>query len=547
MQNRQCFTGKIDHGDIAVGDGWVVGIGTYDGEKEVDCRGKYVVPGLVDGHVHIESSMLTPPGFAQAVMPKGTTTVIADPHEIANVCGLEGIRYMLEASKATPLDIYIMLPSCVPSTEFENAGARLNYSDLETMKDTARVLGLGEMMNYPGVFMNDRDVHEKLLGFKDSIIDGHAPGVSGNDLNSYVLSGVMTDHECVNHEEMEEKISKGMYIHLREGSATRNVAELCKGVTEINSRRLLFCSDDKHLTDVVDEGHMDFNVRLAISEGVHPVTAVQMATLNSAECYGLKHKGAIAPGYEADMVVLDDLEAFSVRDVYKKGVLVAKDGKPAFRKESVKDEKVLNTIHLKENHEIDLGLRLNSDCVKVIRLLKDSIITRKVVRKVDVLGGVYCNNPKIDILKIAVIERHNRTGNIGLGLVEGYGLTEGAIGLTIAHDSHNIIVIGDNDDDMMTCIQELERMSGGICIASKGKVLGSLQLEVAGLMTDAPLDVVMQKLDFLESAARGKGVLEGVDPFMTLAFLALPVVPEIKVTDMGLFDSTAFEFVDVEE
>ena len=541
------FTGMIDKGDIAISDGIILGIGDYLGEREVDYSGHHLVPGLIDGHVHIESSLMTPPGFAKAVIPKGTTTVIADPHEIANVCGLDGISYMLNASKNCPLDVYVMLPSCVPSTDFENAGAILDAKDLKTLMDEAKVLGLGEMMNYPGVFLGNEGVHDKLLAFKNRTIDGHAPGVSGNDLNSYILSGVETDHECVDYKELEEKVSKGMYIHLREGSATRNVAELCRGITANNSRRLMFCTDDKHPTDIVNEGHINYNIKLAIDNGISPITAIQMATINSAQCYGLKHTGAIAPGYKADLVVLDDLGMFSVRDVYKDGVLVSENGLATFEQIKYEDESVLNTIHLKENQQIDLEMPLNSEYVKVIGLKEDSIITKKVIRKVDVIKGNFSNNPKVDILKLAVIERHKQTGNIGLGLVEGFGLKGGAIGLTIAHDSHNMIAIGDNDRDMKKCVEELRNLTGGICIVKDGQVALSLQLEVGGIMTDAPLDEVTTKLSELEVIARDMGVPKGVDPFMTLAFLALPVIPELKVTDIGLFDANEFKFVEVEE
>jgi len=541
------FNGLIERGDIAIDNGVILGIGDYSGISEVDYSDYIVCPGLIDGHVHIESSLLTPTGFAQAVLPQGTTTVVADPHEIANVCGLDGIEYMLESSKRSPLDVYIMMPSCVPSTDFENAGATLNATNLLSLSDRDHVLGLGEMMNYPGVFFGNTDVHEKLLSFKNKTIDGHAPGVSLLDLNSYIVSGVTTDHECVDHKELEEKVSKGMYIHLREGSATRNVAELSRGVTSQNSRRLMFCTDDKHPTDIVREGHINFNIRVAIKHGVSPITAIQMATINSCECYGLKKRGAIAPGYLADIVVLKDLASFDIKDVYKKGILVAQEGKALFETQSYSNPTVLNTIHLKENQMVDLNLPLKSEYVKVIQLLNDSIITKKVIRKVDVNRGIFQHNQKVDILKLAVIERHKQTGNVGMGLVEGFGLKNCAIGLTIAHDSHNMIVIGDNDGDMLGCVEQLKSMTGGICLVSNKKVLGSLVLEVGGLMTNAPLQEVIQNLKELESIARQYGVPKGVDPFMTLAFLALPVIPELKVTDLGLFDANQFQFVEVEE
>ncbi len=541
------FTGEIVTGDIAIGQGIILGIGQYEGEKEIDYSGKFAVPGLIDGHVHIESSMMTPAGFGRAILPKGTTTVIADPHEIANVCGLDGISYMLEASKMTPLDVYVMMPSCVPSTDFENSGAVLDWEDLSQLMDEDNVLGLGEMMNYPGVSFGQESVHEKLLGFKDKPIDGHAPGVTGKELNAYILSGVQTDHECVDFRELKEKVSKGMYIHLREGSATRNVVELTRGVTPLNSRWLLFCTDDKHLTDILDEGHIDFNVKLAIENGLDPIMAVQMATINIATCYHLKHKGAIAPGYEGDILILNDLNTFDVKDVFKRGIQVSSDGQPLFDQNKHVDPKVLDTIHLKKDKEIDFKMELKSEYVKVIVLEDESIITKKAIRKVDVEDGDFKYNPKIDILKMAVIERHKETGNIGMGLVEGFGFKNGAIGITIAHDSHNMIVIGDNDEDMKACVGELTDMSGGICIISGGKVIEALQLEVGGLMTDAPMEEVVDRLTGIFETARKMGVPDGIDPVMTLSFLALPVIPELKVTDIGLFDATSFKFVEVEE
>ena len=541
------FSGEIEKGDLAIGDGIILGTGDYEGISEVDYSGKYVVPGLIDGHVHIESSMMTPAGFARAVLPRGTTSVIADPHEIANVTGLDGIRYMLNASARSPLDVFVMMPSCVPSTDFENAGAVLMEEDLIKLKGQDNVLGLGEMMNYPGVAFGNESVHEKLLGFEDMPIDGHAPGVTGQELNAYILSGVMTDHECVDFHELKEKVAKGMYIHLREGSATRNVEELCRGITPMNNRWLLFCTDDKHLTDIIEEGHIDYNIKLAIKCGLDPVVAVQMATINIATCYGLKHKGAIAPGYEGDLVVLNDLKTFDIAHVYKSGKLVASDLKPKFEQETYEEDTVLNTIHLKDGKPFDFRMELSSEYVKVICLMDHSINTKKAVRKVDVVNGAFSSNPKVDILKLAVIERHKATGNIGLGLVEGFGLKNGAIGLTIAHDSHNMIVVGDNDDDMRGCVHQLESMTGGICVVSNGKVIESLPLEVGGIMTNAPMEEVVDKLHSFYKTARDMGVPAGIDPVMTLSFLALPVIPELKVTDIGLFDANAFKFVEVEE
>ncbi len=540
------LNGQIEAGDIAIEKGRIVGVGEYEGHREIDLKNKYVCPGFIDGHVHIESSMLTPSQFSRLVMPKGTTTIIADPHEIANVCGLNGIEYMLKASEKVPLDIYIMLPSCVPSTEFEVAGAILLAKDLKKLKDHPRVIGLGEMMNYPGVIAGNAMVHEKIDMMSDRLIDGHAPGVTGKALNAYISAGVKTDHECTTKDEMLEKVGKGMYVHLREGSATRNLDALLKGVTPNNSRRLMFCTDDKQPIDIMNEGHIDHNVRRAIELGLSPITAIQMATLNVAECYSLKGKGAIAPGYEADLLILDNLEHVSVSQVYKKGVLVASDNQPLFEAPQIKDESVLNTVKLENTQAINLDLKIVTGIAKVIGLKERSIITDLVVRKVDTKDDLFIHNPKLDLLKLAVIERHQNTGNVGIGLVEGYGLRHGAVGLTIAHDSHNVIVIGDNDADMRLAIEELKRCDGGMTICRDGVVIETLRLEVGGLMTNAPLEEVIAKIKKMDRLALDSGVSTKIEPFLTLAFLALPVIPELKLTDQGLFDVTQFAFVEID-
>jgi adenine deaminase len=540
------LNGQIESGDIAIEKGRIVGVGEYEGHKEIDLNHKYVCPGFIDGHVHIESSMLTPSQFSRLVMPKGTTSIIADPHEIANVCGLNGIEYMLKASEKVPLDVYIMLPSCVPSTEFEVAGAILLAEDLKKLKDHPRVIGLGEMMNYPGVIAGNPMVHEKIDMMSDRLIDGHAPEVTGKALNAYISAGVKTDHECTTKEEMLEKVGKGMYVHLREGSATRNLDALLKGVTPNNSRRLMFCTDDKQPIDIMNEGHIDHNVRRAIELGLSPITAIQMATLNVAECYSLKGKGAIAPGYEADLLILDNLEHVSVSQVYKKGVLVASDHKPLFEAPQIIDESVLNTVKLENTQAINLDLKIATGIAKVIGLRERSIITDLVIRKVDTKDDLFIHNPKLDLLKLAVIERHQNTGNVGIGLVEGYGLKHGAVGLTIAHDSHNVIVIGDNDADMRLAIEELKRCDGGMTICRDGVVIETLRLEVGGLMTNAPLEEVIAKIKKMDRLALDSGVSTKIEPFLTLAFLALPVIPELKLTDQGLFDVTQFAFVEID-
>ncbi|GKX30022.1 adenine deaminase [Vallitalea longa] len=542
------FNCNIERADIAIEQGVIVGVGEYEGIKEIDVDGRYVCPGFIDGHVHIESSLLTPPGFAQLVVAKGTTTVIEDPHEIANVCGLDGIDYMLKASEKLPLDVLVMLPSCVPSTNFENSGAVLLAEDLGLMKDKKNILGLGEVMNYPDVISGNKYVYDKLELMRNRIIDGHAPNVLGKRLNAYVTAGVMTDHECTKVEELEEKVSKGMYVHIREGSATRNLEELIRGVTPQNSRRILFCTDDKQAYDIENEGHINYNVKLAIKKGINPVTAIQMATINTAECYGLKGKGAIAPGYDADILILShELKDIAINEVYKKGKLVAKNDKPLFDIEICSDPRVLDTVKIDAIDKISLEMPLKSSIVKVIQLIEHNIITKNVTRKVDVENDCFKYNSKLDILKLAVIERHKGTGNVGLGLVEGYGLKGGAVALTIAHDSHNIISIGDNDNDMKVAVKELKRVKGGITICAEGKVLKTLPLEVGGLMTNSSIKEVGDRIKEMNKIAITKGVNPSIDPFLTLAFLALPVIPELKLTDCGLFDVDKFSFVDIEE
>ncbi|HSH36524.1 adenine deaminase [Schnuerera sp.] len=538
------FTNEIIAGDVAVYNGRIVGIGQYKGEKEIDLKGKFLSPAFIDGHVHIESSMVTPSQFAKAIVPSGVTTIIADPHEIANVKGLDGIRYILEESDDLPLDIYVMLPSCVPATPFENSGAVLKAEDLEKLIGEKRVLGLGEMMNYPGVVNGDEDVLEKLTLFKDHIIDGHGPIIKDKELNAYVVGGIDTEHECSTVEEMVDRLRLGMYIHIREGSAARNLTELIKAVNKDNLRRCIFCTDDKHPSDLLKNGSIDHNIRLAIKSGVDPIDCIKMASLNAAECYGLKGKGAIAPGYLADMVVIDNLEDFNILEVYKAGELKGKDKEALFNLENRDNSRMKNTVNIKKVQEEDLQIYLKGDKANVIKLLPHNLVTEKVERKVMVKDGKFI--PSKDIMKVAVVERHNKTGNIGLALVEGFGLKNGSIASTIAHDSHNIIVIGDNDRDMLLAIEELQRVGGGITLVSKGEIIDTLPLTIAGLMSEEPLHKVNDKLNnMLNKAYDVLGVNEYIEPFMTLSFIALPVIPNIKVTDMGLFDVKEFKFIDL--
>ncbi|MBN2897898.1 MAG: adenine deaminase [Clostridia bacterium] len=539
------FTEEIIDADIAIDQGFVVAIGSYDGEVELDMAGKYVAPGLIDSHVHIESAMVTPSQFAKSILPAGTTTIIADPHEIANVCGLEGIQYILDESSNIPLDVYLMLPSCVPSTNFENAGAVIHAKDMTAMMAKDRILGLGELMDFPGVINADSAILDKIHAAGEKIIDGHGPVIANKQLNAYVAAGIRTEHECSTKEEMIDRLRLGMYVLIREGSAARNLESLIKGVTKENVRRILFCTDDRHPGDILKDGHIDNNVRLAIKNGVAPITAIKIATLNAAECYRLHNKGAVAPGYHADLIVFDDLNTFKIEKVFKKGNLIAENGQPLFKAKHIPNGSVTDTVNLKPVTQNDLRIKLNSDIVNVIHLLPHSLITEKVVRKVEVHEGEFVHNKRLDILKLAVIERHNATGNIGLGLVENFQLKSGALASTVAHDSHNLIVIGTNDADMIEAVKEIERIGGGLAIVDKGQVIHSIPLPIAGLMTDQPIEALNKELIVLYENARKLGVNKTIDPFMTLAFLALPVIPEIKLTDLGLFDVTSFRFINI--
>lgn len=543
------FSHEIIDGDLAIDQGKIVGIGRYFGEAEIDLKGKYLAPGFIDSHVHIESSMVSPSQFARAVVPRGTTTVVTDPHEIANVCGIDGIKYMIDDSKDLPLDVYFMIPSCVPATPFENSGAVLKAKDLEELIDHKRVLGLGELMDYPGLISKDSDVLDKVeLAHKyGKIIDGHAPEISDNDLNAYRAAGVLTEHECSTQEEMLDRLRLGMYILIRQGSAARNLEELIKGISKENMRRCLLCTDDKHPEDILRDGHVDNNVRMAIKNGIDPISAISMASLNAAECYGLKNKGALVPTYDADLLVIDNLDDLNILQVFKAGKLVAEDKKPLFDVEVSDIERVTETINIGKIDEKDLKIKLKSPSVNVMKLLAHNLVTKKVTRQVKVSEGEFEYDKEKDICKLAVIERHKKTGNIGLGLVEGFELKNGAIASTVAHDSHNIIVIGDNDKDMLVAIDEAARVGGGITLVSNGKVLKTLELPIAGLISNLTMEEVNERLKvMLELAYEKLGVSRDIEPFMTLSFLALPVIPEIKLTDMGLFDVMKFEFIDLE-
>jgi len=489
--------------------------------------------------------MSSPSQFARVIVPRGVTSIIADPHEIANVKGIEGIKYIIEDSKRVPLDVYVMLPSCVPATNFENAGAILEAQDLKELMDEETVLGLGEMMNYPGVIFLDEKVIEKLILFKDRVKDGHGPMIDGKDLNAYVAAGIMTEHECSTAEEVLNRLRLGMYILLREGSAARDLRNIIKVVNKDNLRRFLFCTDDKHPEDLINEGTIDYNIKLAIREGIEPIDAIKMATLNAAECYGLKGKGAIAPGYIADLVVIDNLEDFNIVKVFKNGKLVAENNQALFDTTIHLPKNMVDSVRIRDVKVEDLQIPMKSNKANIIGVVENSIVTEKIVDEVNLVNG-YFDYSNDDILKLVVVERHFATGNIGVGLIKNFKLKNGAIGSTVGHDSHNMIVVGDNDEDILAAIKELEIIGGGLTMVSRGKVLKSLPLEIAGIMTSRPIEETNRILkEMIDLSHKELKVNENIDPFMTLSFMALPVIPKLKLTDMGLFDVEKFEFIDI--
>lgn len=539
------FTKEIIKTNVAIDDGKIVGIGDYSGFEEIDLEGKYLSPGFIDSHVHIESSMSTPSQFARAVMPRGVTTVVTDPHEIANIKGLEGIRYMIDESKNSPLDAYFVFPSCVPATPFENSGAILDADIMEGLIDGKEIIGLGEMMDYPGVINYNDKVLDKLVIGSESIIDGHGPMIKDNDLNAYVVAGIKTEHECSTYEEMIDRLRLGMYILIREGSATRDLNKLIGAVNKENLSRILFCTDDKHPEDLLNEGSIDFNIKLAIKAGIDPVDAISIATLNPSICYNLRNKGAIAPGYDADMVVLDNLENFNVLMVYKKGKLVAENNVALFDSKPYLPDYMKDSVVFNELNNESLRIPMKSTRANVIKVISDSIVTDISKRDIISKDGYFAYSDD-DILKLVVVERHKRTGNIGLGLIENMKLKNGAIGSTIAHDSHNLIALGDNDEDILMAINELAKIGGGITIVSNGKVLKSLELEVGGILTTKPIEETTEILrEMMEISYNVLGVNKEIDPFMTLSFMGLPVIPKLKLTDMGLFNVDDFKFINV--
>jgi adenine deaminase len=536
------FSGEVYETDIAIKNGRIAGLGEYCGEKEIDGNGKYAVPGLIDGHIHVESSMLTVSQFARAVIPHGTTAIVIDPHEIANVLGVNGIKFLLEEAKQTPLKVFSMVPSCVPATHMETAGAEVTAKDVEELLEYENVLGLGEVMNFPGVINKDSSVLSKIKACT-GVIDGHSPGLDGKELNAYKSVGIVSDHECTSAEEAMEKLRLGMKIMIREGSTAKNLRDLVKIVNEKTARNCLLVTDDRHPADLLKEGHVDHVVRESIRFGLDPVLAVQMVTINPAEYFGLKQLGAISPGRVADVVLLEDLEKFEISEVMINGQIVAKSGKILY-KPTVYTLAFTNTMNVKPVSAKNFEILASKSMVKVIGLVPSQIITRQLVLNAKIEGGRIVSDVENDVLKVAVVERHKKTGNIGLGFVKGFGLKEGAIASSVAHDSHNIIVIGTNDEDMAFAVNTLVDVGGGMVVVKNKKVLGRLELPVAGLISTKSVEEVSEELNKLHEAAKSLGCrIES--PFLAMSFLALPVIPELKITDKGLVDVEKFKIVDV--
>ncbi|TKD70447.1 adenine deaminase [Pseudalkalibacillus hwajinpoensis] len=536
--------------DVAIVDGVIAGIGKFDGAEIIDAEGKYVVPSLIDAHVHIESAMVTPTEFAKAVLPHGVTAVVTDPHEIANVCGSEGLSFMLDDSESVPMDIFFMLPSSVPSTSFENAGATLTAKDLKPFYQHERVLGLAEVMDYPSVAETSDSMMQKLhdAHLNKKKIDGHAAGLDSRALNIYKSAGIDTDHECITADEALERISRGMYVLIREGSVAKNLKQLLPAVTERNARRFMFCTDDKHLNDLLKEGSVDHNIRLAIKHGMNPLLAIQMATLNAAECYGLKTKGALAPGHDADFLLLDNLESFSIEHVYRGGKLVAENGSTEVGTKKMPAEAILNSVHIPELTQDNLRLSVDEGKANVIEIIPNQLVTNKL--KIDVdrdNDNAFMPSAKNDLMKLAVIERHHHTGNIGLGIVKGLKFKRGAIASTVGHDSHNLIIAGTNDLDMIKAAKVIQDMQGGLVVIQDEKVIGEIPLPIAGLLSDKEYRSLDKDLENLDKALALIEAPSHFNPFLTLSFLSLPVIPDLKLTDLGLFDVKAFRHISITE
>ena len=544
------FTGEIEIADVLIEDGKIIGVGNYNDADIIEAvSGKYICPGFIDGHIHIESTMLTPTELTKLCMPHGTTAIVADPHEIANVCGVDGIRYMMQASKDLPMQVYFAIPSCVPATPFDESGAVLFAADIDELYADPCVVGLAEMMNYPGVLFGDEAVHAKIRGALEhgKGVDGHAPFLSGADLDRYVSAGIQSDHECSNLEEAKEKLRKGQWIMIRQGTAARNLHDLMGLFAPEFAHRCLLVTDDRHPADIMAEGHIDHIIRLAVSQGASPVTAIRMATIQAAQCFGLRYVGAVAPGYCADVLVLDDLDTVQVRDVYARGKKVVSNGLMAQIENSAVDveliEKVLHSFHTSKLTAENFRLEEKAEKCRVIQVIPGQLVTDEVHLTINWAENNGIDTEK-DLLKLAVIERHSNTGHIGLGFIRGLGLKKGAIASSVSHDSHNIIVIGTNEADMALAANHICEVGGNVVVVD-GEVIAQMPLPIAGLMSQRSGDEVARENELVRSAVHTLGVNEGIEPFMNMAFVSLTVIPSLKMSPRGLVDVNRMQRVDL--
>ena len=534
------LTGEIEQGDVVLYGDRIAGVGNYRKAKEtIDLQGRFLAPGLINGHTHIESSMLHPARYAQAVVPRGTLAVVTDLHEIANVCGLEGLKFVMDWAQKLPLDMLFMAPSCVPATNLETSGARISAKEVSEILAYKDVIGLGEMMNFPGVVRGNEEVLQKISIAQGRVIDGHAPGLVGKELNAYLSAGILSDHESTTLDEGGEKLRRGMYLMIREGSSEKNLDALLPLVSDTTYKRCFFVVDDRTCSDLLREGDIDAVVRKAVSRGLDPVRAIQMATINAAEYFRLHDRGAIAPGYMANLITINDLAKVEIDMVFYRGKLVARKGKPLFSLPPVAPE-LTHTVHIKPLTAKSLSLpakrgNLGEETYPVIEIIPGQIVTKKTAEKVGIVDGVVMPDIERDILKLVVVERHKASGNIGLGLVKGFGLKKGALASSVAHDSHNIIVVGTNDLDILKAIEEVDSLQGGLVVCAGRKVLASLPLPIAGLLSAEPLEAVVSQHENVEEAAATLGNLPPA-LFSILSFLTLPVIPELRLTDLGLVD-----------
>lgn len=541
------FTGEFLNADVAIVDGYIAGVGeNYTGITEIDLSGKFLLPGYIDSHINLESSTLLPDEFARAAISNGTTTVIMDPHEIANVCGTAGIRFMLEATERIPLNVYMTLPSCVPASRLDTSGAILEADDLKPILSHPRVLGLGEMMDFHGVLNLNEGVYAKLSMADNILVEGHAPGLKDKTLMAYAAAGIRSDHECTTPEQALQRLRAGMHLHLREGAVSKNFMALSEVINQDTAPYISFCADDISAEELIKEGHINKIVRMAISRKVPVATVLQIATINTAKYYGLKDVGAIAPGYKADILVMDSQNVRMPRQVYKSGQLVCTDGVVVDIPKTVIPPEVMNTINIKGIRKEDLKIPMNGNMANVIGIVPYQVVTKHFKLQVAVKNGEVISDIENDILKLAVFERHHGTGNVGLGLVKGLGLKSGAIASSIAHDSHNIIVAGTNDTDMILAVEEISRIGGGIVIVENGSILSCFPLPIAGLMTDLPAQEVADKQAELREIAHSLGVYSFINPFLTLSFCSLPVIPALKLTDQGLVLVATGKYIPVE-